>query len=128
MIISGHLGLHPIPSCDRRLIFLGFGSNFGSVHKIFGMSKNCRRSSRRCTLVDFVCPFHPPCGHRVDIHLVCVSIVFTSCGHRQHRIFSPYYVNTMDTRSLPMVLGRLHDVARPSQCQHGATVLHFVTL
>ena len=48
---SGHSGLHPKPSCDRRLRFLGFGSNFGSAHKIFGMSKNCRRSSRRCSFV-----------------------------------------------------------------------------
>ena len=55
-----------------------------------------------------------PWDHRLYILLVRVAIVFTSCGHRRHRAFSPNDVNKMDTRSLPMVSGRLHDVARPS--------------
>ena len=76
---SGHSGMHPKPSCVHRLSFLGFGSSFGSVHKIFGMSKNCRRSSRSCTfawtscvlLVHRMAIVRPSCVHPVG-----------SCGHR----------------------------------------------
>ena len=68
---SGHSGLHPKPSCDRRLSILGFGSIFGSVHKIFGMSKNCRRSSRRYIVVWTSCVL---LVHRV-------AIVSPLCGH-----------------------------------------------
>ena len=82
---SGRSGLHPKPSCDRRMSFLGFGSNFGSVHKIFGMSKNCRRSSRRCIfvwtscvlLVHRVAIVRPSCGHPVG-----------SCSHRLYFVWS----------------------------------------
>ena len=115
---SGHSGMHPKPSCVRRLSFLGFGGSFGSVHKIFGMSKNCRRSSRSCTIAWTSCVL---LVHRVAIvRPSCVHPV-GSCGHRLYfvwpsatpGIFSTRW-QTMGTRSLPMVSGRLHVVARPS--------------
>ena len=70
-------------SCDHRLSFLGFGSNFGSVHKIFGMSKNCLRSSRRCIVVWTSCVL---LGHRV-------AIVSPSCRHPEgSRSYRRYFV------------------------------------
>ena len=116
---SGHSGMHPKPSCVHRLRFLGFGSSFGSVHKIFDISKSCRMSSRSCTfewtscvlLVHRVAIVRPSCVHRVGRR---VAIAFTLCGHWRNRAFSPHDGNTIDILSLPMVSGRLHDVARPS--------------
>ena len=78
--------------------------------------------------VSFSSTVWPSWDHRVDILWVRVAIVFTSCGHRQHRVFTPYDGNKMDTRCLPMVLRWLHDFARPSQSHRLATVWHFVTL
>ena len=66
---SGHSGLHPNPSCVCRQSFLGFGNSFGRVKKNFGMSKNCRRSSRSCNFAWTSC-----------VHLVHrVAIVCTFC-------------------------------------------------
>ena len=92
---SGHSGLHPKPSCARRLSYLGFDSSFGSVHKIFGMSKNCRRSSRSCTfawtscglLVHRVAIVRPSCVHPVG-----------SCGHRLYFVWQSATPDTMAIR------------------------------
>ena len=82
---SGHSGLHPKPSCDRRLSFLGFGSNFGSVHKIFGMSKNCRRCSRRCIVGWTSCVL---LGHRMAIVSPSCRHPVGSCSHRLYFVWS----------------------------------------
>ena len=92
---SGHSGMHPKPSCVRRLSFLGFGSSFGSVHKIFGMSKNCRRSSRSCTfawtscvlLVHRVAIVRPSCVHHVG-----------SCDHRIYFVWPSATPGILSTR------------------------------
>ena len=95
-----------------------FGSSFVSVHKIVGMSKSSRMSSRSCTFAWALCVL---LVHSVAIVRQCcvhpvgsLAIAFTSCGHRRHRAFSPHDGNTMGTWRLPMVSRRLHDVARPS--------------
>ena len=82
---SGHSGLHPKPSCDRRLSCLGFGSNFGSAHKIFGMSKNCRKYSRRCIVVWTSCVI---LGHRVAIVSPSCRHPVGSCSHRLYFVWS----------------------------------------
>ena len=78
---SGHSGLHHKPSCDRRLRFLGFGSNFGSVHKIFGMSKFAEglpEGASSCGLrVSFLSTVWPSCGHPLG-----------SCSHRLYFVWS----------------------------------------
>ena len=129
---SGHSGLHPKPSCDRRMSFLGFGSNFGSVHKSLACQKIAEGlpegASSYGLRVSFSATVWPSWVHRVDILWVRVAIVFTSCGHRRHRAFTPHDGNTMDTRCLPMVLRWLHDFAMPSHSHRVATVWHFVTL
>ena len=129
---SGHSGMHPKPSCVRRLRFLGFSSSFGSVPKIFGMSKIAEGlpevAPSRGLRVSFSSTEWPSWDHRVYILLIRVAIAFTSCDHRRHRSFFSHDGNTMDTRSLPVVSGRLHDVASPSHSQRVATVWHFVTL
>ena len=92
---SGHSGMHPKPSCVRRLSFFGFGSSFWSVHKIFGMSKNCRRSSRSCTfawtscalLVHRVAIVRPSCVHPVG-----------SCGHRLYSVWPSATPGIFSTR------------------------------
>ena len=92
---SGHSGLHPKPSCVRRLSFLGFGSSFGSVNKILGMSKNCRRSSRSCTFVWTSCVL---LVHRVAIvRPSCIHPV-GSCDHRLYFVFTSVTPGTMAIR------------------------------
>ena len=91
----GSFGTASKPSCVRRLSFLGFGSSFGNVHKIFGMSKNCRRSSRSCTfawtscvlLVHRVAIVRPSCVHPVG-----------PCGHRLYFVWPSATQGIFSTR------------------------------
>ena len=126
---SGHSGLHLKPSCDRRL-------SSAATSGVFTKSLACQKiagglpeGASSCGLhVSFSSIVWPSWDNRVDILWVRVAIVFTSCGHRQHRVFTPHDGNTMDTRYLPMVLRWLHDLPRPSHSHRVATVWHFVTL
>ena len=101
-----------------RLNFSGFGSNLGSVDKIFSKLNYCRRSE--VSYVDFELTSCLPSVH-------CESIVWTyctSCDHWQHGALSLHDGNTTATRSSQMILGRQHDIARPLHGYHVATVWH----
>ena len=113
-------------------VFKGSGATSGVFIKSLACQKIAEglpEGASSCGLrVSFSSTVWPSWVHRVDILRVRVAIVFTSCGHRRYRAFTPHDGNTMDTRCLPMVLRWLHDFARPSHSHRVATVWHFVTL
>ena len=59
VISSGYSYAHLEPSVDLRLDLSNFGSNFGTVVKIFGMPKTSRWHSRRTIFVTGSCNHLP---------------------------------------------------------------------
>ena len=86
--------------------FSGSGSNFVSGVKIFGVSKNSRKASRRCVFV---------LNSWVHLALVKASYLIVSSSSFLRviiddiRHISPHEYNTKKTRTCPIVLGRQHD-------------------
>lgn len=111
-----NIGTFVRTSYDLRWSFWGFGSSFASGGKIFGMSKNCRRTLRR-----FIFEFNS-CVHfvlRKAIVRASCQIVSSSSSLRviigAIGLFSPREDNSKEARNCTIVLGRQHDHVKPSQ-------------
>ena len=120
---SGHSWGHLKPSYDHRLSFSGFGNNFVSDGKIFGMPKKCPKTLRRFIIVLNSCV-----RFALRKAIVWASWQIVSSSSLPRVIigaiwpFSPHEDNTMETRSFPIVLARQHDYVKPSQCRRVSTV------
>ena len=121
---SGHSWGHLKPSYDHRLSFSGFGNNFVSDGKIFGMPKKCPKTLRRFIIVLNSCV-----RFALRKAIVWASWQIVSSSSLLRVIigaiwpFSPHEDNTMETRSFPIVLARQHDYVKPSQCRRVTIVL-----
>ena len=120
---SGHSRSHLHQSCDHRLYFPGFGSNFVSEGKIFGMQKNWPKFSRKLIFVLTSCVYF---AHRKAIVMASCHrdnrdiIVITSYDHRWYREFS-----THGNKKLPDCLTKANDYVMPSQYCRVAIVLKY---